>query len=230
MKLATPLSIAQSQRSHTLFVLSNPVPGKQEPFLAWYGGSYLRAIFEDRLVLAAKHFEQHEVDITLGRHPRLPYRHLAIYELALDGAEQADGLCRKIAAMHEEEESAETPALWLYYPICERVGREPSKRSLLTIAFANGLANRQTEFEEWYTTRHIRHALKIPALTSGQCFRPTGFQHAGPFPISFDVIAVYDQEGEPESIIESFELLPPEALSFPTLDVHRFAESVYRAI
>jgi hypothetical protein len=46
----------------------------------------------------------------------------------------------------------------------------------------------------------------------------------------FSAIAVYEQEGSPQSIIESFKVIPPETFDFPTLDLARFSESVYRRL
>jgi hypothetical protein len=103
---------------------------------------------------------------------------------------------------------------------------------MLTIAFANGVPGQETEFREWYATRHIRHALKIPALVSGQCFERTKFQRPGTVEASFSMIAIYEQEGTPEAILDGFALLPDGALHFPMLDrsPFRFAEVVYRPV
>lgn len=103
---------------------------------------------------------------------------------------------------------------------------------MLTLAFANGTPGQETEFREWYATRHIRHALNIPALVSGQCFERTQFQMPGAMNACFATIAVYEQEGSPESIIASFLSLPEGTLRFPMLDRSpgRFAEWSYRSL
>jgi hypothetical protein len=48
--------------------------------------------------------------------------------------------------------------------------------------------------------------------------------------VIFSTIAVYEQVGSPESMIESFATIPKGTLDFPTLDTSRFAESVYRPL
>jgi hypothetical protein len=229
-----PLMHLLRQRSHLLFVLSCCDEQNVSEFLRWYQGEYRDAIFNTPRVISAQHYEQHEIDITKGGMARLPFKYLGIYELSLDGAEEASDVINRVATLHREQHVAKQPATWLYYPMSERVGCDPTVRpSMLTIAFANSVPGHGDEFREWYATRHIRHALKVPALVSGQCYARTQFQQPGARKCSFEVIAVYEQDGTPESIIASFAMLPPEALRFPTLDVAtsgRFAEWVYRPI
>lgn len=225
------LALLQKQRSHVLFILSNPTVGQEVPFLEWYQGAYRLAVVESAGVLSVQHYERHEVDVTCGRYAPLPFQYLGLYELSLDGAEAAAGLIERIALLHAEQTAADAPATWLYYPACEKVGRAPAaKPSMLAVAFANGLPEQEREFREWYATRHIRHALNIKALVSGQCFERTSFQNPGALDASFSTIAIYEQEGTPESIIENFGSLPKEALHFPMLDRSRFSEWVYRPL
>jgi hypothetical protein len=101
---------------------------------------------------------------------------------------------------------------------------------MLTLAFANGFADSEGEFREWYATRHIRHALNIPVLVSGQTFERTQFQRPGVLEAGFATIAVYEQVGPPEVILESFATLPEETFHFPSMDMSRFAEGVYRPV
>ncbi len=223
--------ILNTQRSHILLVLSNPRPGAEERFRSWYLGPYRAGMAQLPGVLAGQQYEPHEVDVSNGRYPGLPYRYLALYELSLDGAQGAALTINRIAELHRAEKSAAAPASWLYFPVSERVGRSPGVRpSLLTIAFANPIAGRELEFREWYTTRHIRHALSIPQLVSGQCFERAQFQKPGAAEPGYSIIAVYEQEGEPEDMLQSIAALPPEALHFPAMDLSRFAEWVYRPL
>jgi len=228
-----PLKLLNEQRSHVLLVLSAPRAGQEREFLMWYMGEYREAISGAAQVLSAQHYEQHEIDLTGGRFAGFPFKYLAVYELSLDGAEQAQSVIERIIALHRVQGAAKDPATWLYYPMCEKVGRPPATRpSMLTIAFANAVPRREAEFREWYPTRHIRHALKVPALVSGQCFARTSFQRTGAVECMFEIIAIYEQEGTPESMLESFAALPEGALSFPAMDSApgRFAEWVYRPI
>jgi len=223
--------LLRSQRSHVLFVLSASTPDGQQRFLRWYQDRYRLRIANVPGILSVQHYVQHDVDITQGQFERLPLPYLGVYELCLDGAPEAQDLITEISRLHREEESARLPATWLYYPVSEPVGRPPiSRPSLLTLAFANALSGREDEFREWYATRHIRHALHIDALVSGQCFERTQFQDPGALEARFQTIAVYEQEGSPESIIESMRFLPEELFPFPMIDLSRFAESVYRPL
>jgi hypothetical protein len=227
----SPLLLIKKQRSHVLFVLSNPKAGQEPAFLGWYEGAYRQALSKHPEVLSARHYVRHEVDITQGRFAPLPLRYLALYEISLDGAEAASSLIERVTELHREHPAAEAPATWLYYPSSEKVGRAPAKTpSMLTLAFANGTPGQDAQFREWYATRHTRHALNIAALVSGQCFERTQFQRPGALDASFSTIAIYEQEGTPESIIESFLSLPAATFDFPTLDLSRFAEAVYRPV
>ena len=221
------------QRSHILLVLSQPQQGREPDFLDWYKGDYLHAIANQEKVLSVQHFEPHEVDITKGKHKPLPYPYLSLIELSLDGAEQACDLIQRITALHQAQPTANEPATWLYFTTSEKVGRAPNTTaSLMTMAFANPLPGKEIEFREWYSTRHIRHALNVPALVSGQCFELTEFQQTGALAADFSLIAIYEQEGTPQDIMDSFADIPLGTLSFPALDTTpgRFAEWVYRPV
>ncbi len=227
----TPLELLKTQRSHNLFVLSNAYSGQENAFCSWYQGDYLKEVLETERVLHVQHYEQHEVDITRGRHKPIPYHYLSIVELSLDGAEEAEELIKKIRGMHQEQGSAQEPTTWLYYPVSEQVGRPvKNKPSMLTLAFANAISGTELEFREWYATRHIRHALNVTPLVAGQCFELTQYQSTGPMGAIYNTIAVYEQDGTPEDIIESFATIKKGTLAFPSLDVSRFAEWVYRPI
>jgi hypothetical protein len=224
------LELLTAQPSHVLFVLSNPSAG-DAAFLEWYQGPYRDAVAAMPGVLSVQHYRRHEVDVTRGHFARPPFRYLGLYELSLDGAEAAGDVIETIRSSHQRHAVAEPPATWLYYPAGEKVGRSPAALpSLLTIAFANAVPGKEHEFREWYATRHIRHALHIPALVSGRCLERTVFQRPGAAAAAFSTIAVYEQVGSPESMIESFAAIPKGTLDFPALDTSRFAESVYRPL
>ena len=232
------IEVASKQPSHTLFVLSNGVSGCEGAFLKWYKQNYHQTIAEVEYVLSAQHFERHEIDIMNGAFPPPNYQYVGIYELCLDGAEQAQELISFIRDAHQQESSADTPATWLYYPVSEKVGR-PAQISnpMVTLAFANAIPNSEDEFREWYCTRHLRHALHIPVFVNGQCFGPTDFQDVGSMEPNASLIAFYEWEGGPQdyfdylnSVSEEVGEKLTEMLKFPTLDMARFGESVYRPI
>jgi hypothetical protein len=228
---ARPLELLKEQRSHVLVVLSNPKVGSEGNFRSWYLGSYQQQVLGLTFVLSGQQYEPHELDVSRGKYPGLPFRYLALYELSVDGAQAACGVIERISEVHDREASAASPATWVYYPVSERVGRSPAVRpSLLTLAFANAVPGQEGEFREWYVTRHIRHALNIPALVSGQCLERTQFQRPGALAADYSMVAVYEQEGTPEEMMTSFGSLPPGTLDFPAMDLTRFAEWVYRPL
>jgi hypothetical protein len=227
----SPLQILQHQRSHVLLVLSDEQEGEREAFLSWYRGAYREEVARSAGVVGVGHYEQHEIDITAGQSPRPPCHYLGIYELSVDGAEGARELIERVSQLHQEQAAAQPPATWLYYPVSEKVGRASGgSAGLLTLAFANAVEGREAEFREWYSTRHIRHALNVPALVSGQCYERTQFQQPGALRASFSMIALYEQEGTPQSMLESFATLPESTFAFPAMDLSRFAEAVYRPV
>ena len=230
--MKTAQEILHGQRSHILLVLSRPAEGAaEETFRSWYSGPYREAVLRLPDVLSGQQYEPHEVDVSSGRYPGLSYRYLGLYQLSLDGAQAAAQTVARIAQLHRAEKSARAPATWLYYPASERVGRSPGANpSLLTIAFANPVIRRETEFREWYATRHIRHALDIPQLVSGQCFELTQFQDPGAAEPCYSMIAIYEQEGTPQDMAASIAALPAGRLDFPAMDLGRFAEWVYRPL
>jgi hypothetical protein len=227
----SPLELLKQQCSHVLLVLSNAQAGQQAEFLKWCLGVYSEAVRSCPGVLSVRHYEQHEVDVSKGYFPRLSFQYLTVCELSLDGAEGAKDLIERIMALYGAQAAAIAPAMWLYYPISEKVGRPAAVQpSLVTIAFANGLAGHEAEFREWYVTCHIRHALKIPALVSGQCFERTRFQQPGALDAIFAMIAMYEQEEGPEALMAGIASVPDGALNFPTMDWSRFTEWVYRPL
>jgi hypothetical protein len=229
----SPRELLIEQRSHLLVVLSQPRPSAESAFRLWYLEECRGAVAGHAAVLHAQQYEQDEVDVTKGGWPRLPYRYLMLVDISVDGAEAAGPLIDLVSLLHSREKSAEASATWLYYPAGEKVGRSArSSPSLLTVAFANGLPGQEGAFREWYATRHIRHALHIDALVSGQCFERTQFQKAGALRAEFSTIAIYEQEGTPEAMLESMASIRPGTMKFPTLDLDRsrFSESIYRPV
>lgn len=222
-------ALLAQQRSHVLFVLGNSQRSRDREFRKWYLGDFQRSVLKLAEVLRGEQYETHEVDVSGGKYPGLPYQFLGIYDVSVDGASSASGILDHIKSLHAREPSAQPPAVWLYYPVSEAVGRPAVPQpSLLTVAFVNCIPGREDEFREWYATRHIRHALQIPELVSGQCFGRTEFQSPGAMNADFSMIAVYEQEGSPQEMRRSFETIPTGALDFPAMDLKNFAEWVYQ--
>lgn len=226
-----PLTLIKKQRSHLLLVFSNAIRDKRAQYYEWSMCVFRENLATYGQVLSINLLEKHEIDVTEGAYQEIPYEYLTIIELSLDGAFQAQELIKVIRQLHREGYSEGTPVTCLYYPTSERVGRSAHiDNTMLTIAFANPVLGSESEFHEWYCTRHIRHALNVPQLVSGQCFQRTSYQEPQAKTINYSLIAIYEQEGTPEEMIESFELLPEEILNFPALDLVNFSEWVYRKI
>ena len=229
----TPQEFAGQQRSHVLFVLSNALKGHEVQLEQWYQGTYKSEILKMTGLLGVRHYKQEEIDLMGGHYPIIPFKYLGIHDICIDGGQAAEVIIDRITEMHTLNRSSFNVATWLYFPICEKVGRSPRiPRSGVTLAFANGLPGRELEFREWYVTRHIRHALNIAAFVSGQCFERSLFQKTGTLESGFALIAMYEQEGSADSILESIAALPPNTFEFPAIDEERtrFSESAYRAI
>ena len=229
---ATALACAKKQRSHILFVFSNALDKQAEEFLQWYIGDFVDISRKLNHVLSIQYFERHEVDITEGNFPTPDYDYLGIYELSLDGSDEAKNIIAEIIESHDSEGSAGTPACWLYHPVSEKIGRLPQiSCPMLTVAFTSSVKGSDKEFREWYCTRHIRHALNVPVLVSGQCFELAGFQSPGSSEPIYSIVAIYEQEGTPEEFLDNLKSLPQEMFEFPSsLDASRFAEGTYRPI
>jgi hypothetical protein len=225
------LEILTRQRSHILLVLSNVAPGEDEQaFVTWYNGVCRRAILAQPGVLSASHYVQDDVDLTGGRRPPPPFRYLAIYELSIDGAEQAEAVISAVHTLYRSCVYAAAPATWVYYPIGEQVGLSRPGSGMITVLFANGMPGSDDEFREWCVTRHIRQALNIPVLVSGQCFERARFQRPGAADAGFHIIVLHEQIGSSEALVEAVNSLAPGAMDFPTLDPTRFGEAAYRLL
>lgn len=229
----TPQCIqAKKQRSHILFVLSNPINNQENKFRHWYNNTYMANILQLSHVISIQHFQKHKVDITMGHFPSPPFRYVGIYELCLDGADQAGEVIDQIFLMFQEESSADKPVAWLYYPISEKVGytTHSLENPSLILAFSNAIPGKEMEFREWYSTRHLRHALYVPIIISGQCFESTIYQHSDSDQAPYNIIAIYEIDGTAQDFLNYRESIPQEVAEifhFPSLDISRFGESVY---
>jgi len=229
--IPTALDVSRRQRSHVLLAWSEARAGCEVDFLGWYQSVYRHAVAQLPGILRSQHYERHEVDITSGLYEPVPFRYLGIHDLAVDGARSASRVIDSIDALHRAQGAAQPSATWLYYPASEKVGLgSQSAGSLRTLAFANALPGREAEFREWYATQHLRHALNIPVLVSGQCLERCTYQKPGALEPSFSLIAIYEQDGTPEEFLAAAAAFPEETFEFPSMDWTRFAEAVYRPL
>lgn len=218
------------QRSHLILVLSEPRSGEEAAFEAWYIGGLREHLASDSRVLAVRPYRQDEVDVTHGRYPLPRFRHLSLVEVSVDGGEDADDLLISIATAHRQSGVALEPATWLYHPISETAGADAPGAPGIVVAFANGIDGREAEFREWYSTRHIRHALYIPVLVSGQCFERSGHQRPGSAAADYQIVAVYASRSTAAEFLDAIDGVDHGLLAFPAMDTVRFAEAAFRLL
>ena len=230
-------ALADKQRSHTLLVFCNAATNKTDQFSSWFKTDCQQAIATFSEVLSVRHYKEYPFTI-IERYKPIGFEYLSIIQLNLDGAEDVSELIDQINTLCQNEPSAGNHATWLYYPVSEKVGCNrdvpyPSS-PIITIAFANPVTGREAEFQEWYGTQHIRHALVIPALISGQLFELTGFQPGGAREPSFQAIAIYEQDDTPENMVASYPSIDPVKAAkvkfSPSGDLTRFTEWAYQAL
>lgn len=230
-------ALAKQQRSHTLLVFCKTTDEKTETFLNWFKTDCLHTVAGFNKVLSARHYQEYPFNLS-GNYKPIGFDYLGIYQLSLDGAEDANELINQINALYQNESSTGDIATWLYFPVTEKIGcnhTTPSPSTpIITIAFANAVKGRDAEFREWYTTEHLRHALLIPALISSQRFELSRCQTPGAMAPDYETIAIYEQDDTPENMIKSAELIDPAKLPevwwSPSGDLERFTEWAYQAL
>lgn len=226
-----PLTLIKTQRSHNLCVFSNAVAGQKDEFLKWFKEDALKTVVDQNVVMSGRHFERKDYDITGGTSIPCDYDYIGLYELVLDGAHEAEPLLDTIFDLYRSQTFTAEPAVWLYYTVTEKTGRAPlsTKPPFMSLAFANPVKGQEAVFREWYSTEHIRHALKIPTYVGSQRFELTDFQKSGSMVPGYESMTVYEQEGTIEDIIERLPELEPNAApaSRDVMDFDRFAEWVY---
>ena len=145
-------AIAKQQRSHTLLVFCKTTDEKKETFLNWFKTDCLQTVAGFNKVLSARHYQEYPFNLS-GNYKPIGFDYLGMYQLILDGAEEASELIDQINALYKNESSAGDVATWLYFPVSEKIGfnranTSPST-SFITIAFANAVKGRDVEFREW---------------------------------------------------------------------------------
>lgn len=228
-----PVALANQQRTHNLYIFSNAKSDKDEAFRVWYLEECLQAIFRLDGVLSCQLFERQDYDISDGISIDCDFDFVTVCELGLDGAEQAAPTMDNIVKLFRAGRLAQEPALWLFYPVSEKVGRPPDYSPFISLAFAAPVKGLEAEFREWYSTGHIRHALNIPTYVSSQRFELTEFQQPGAAAASYESLAVYEQEGCIDDIVNGLGEAGLAGLGCLTpsknsaMDLERFAEWVF---
>ena len=103
-------------------------------------------------VLAAKYYKQEALKFNDVIKPVGSY-YLGIYQLRLDGAEEAGELIGQINTIYQCEHGASDIDTWLYYPTSEKQGCNSSvsipESPYIVVAFASAVKGREAEFPEW---------------------------------------------------------------------------------
>lgn len=221
---------ALSQRSHTLLVFSNAPKVEKKNYEVWLKSDAWTEFSHNKKVLSVKSYRQHPMDF--GGYEPIGFNYLTLVQLSLNGAEDVVSVLDKLHTIFNEVSGSQSVATWLYYPVSEKVGlRRNTDAPYLTIAFANAVEGMEAEFREWYSSQHIRHALIIPALVSGQCFELTAYQASVGVESCYQTIAIYEQDSTPQEMIDSFLNIEPEELKWSRSgDLKRFTEWAYEAI
>jgi len=221
------LDLVKRQRNFILLVLSNPAEGQGEAYKAWFTGPFRALLVAREEVLRARLYQADSVDITIGRFPALPMKHLALLDVSVDHADLAESLIDAIQGAHSKEASAKEAATWLYYPASEKYGLDRGDAlTTMAVHYTNPVVGRETEFYEWFVTRMVPHAPIFAPLVSGQRFERTMFQKPGALAADYQTVGLYEQLGPSEQLIESFQK-PPTGPNFDALDVERFTETSY---
>src|SRR4029077_19321549 len=104
-----PLELLKEQRSHVRLVLSNPKAGSERIFRSWYLESFQQEVLDLGVMLSGQQYEPHELDVSRGKYPGLPFRYLGLYDLSVDGAQATMRVIERITELHRRETSAEAP-------------------------------------------------------------------------------------------------------------------------
>lgn len=104
------LDMIKRQRNFILLALSNPAEGQDEAYKTWFTGPLRAQLLAREDVLRARFYQADSVDITMGRFPALPMKHLAILDISVDHTELAESLIDAIQDAHANEGSAKEVA------------------------------------------------------------------------------------------------------------------------
>lgn len=220
--------VMTSQTSYLLLVLGNPKEGQEQDFLAWFRDDFRRGLERQGRVIRARTYERDKVDVTWGRFPLVPMQYLALVEIGGDGPEDPHNVISFAQTQFAEQASADTVATWLYYPVSEKYGIDRGAvPTTMMIHYTNPVAGMEAEYAEWFNTRLLRHAAVFDPLVSAQRFERSQYQNFGALEPTYQTVALYDQAGPSEQLIEAFKNPPSNLPDMVSLDNERFSEAAY---
>jgi hypothetical protein len=220
--------VRTSQPSYLLMVLGNAAAGKEGDFVAWFKSCFGNSLQDLPAVLRARTYQKDAIDVTWGRFRQIPMKYLALVLVLGDGPEDADGVRSFAQEAFAKEGSAGEVAIWLYYPVSERYGIDRGNiPTTVMIHYTNPVSGMEDEYSEWFNTRLLRHAAVFDPLVSGQRFERSLYQKPGALEPKYRTVALYDQAGSSERLIESFKNPPPDLMDMVSLDNESFTEAAY---
>ena len=220
--------VSSSQPSFLLLVLGNAKEGHQGDFTAWFKGAFRDQMQREKRVIRARTFTRDGVDITWGRFPLVPMQYLALIDIGGQGPEEAHAVIASAQDHFAKQSSAAEVATWLYYPVSPKYGIDRGAiPTTVMIHYTNAVPGMEIEYNEWFNTRLLRHAAVFDPLVSGQRFERSLYQNFGALEPTYQTVALYDQAGSSERLMEAFKNPPPDLLDMVSLDNERFSEAAY---
>lgn len=104
-----------------LFAFTNPVPGRDDEFNAWYNDVHLPDVLKLPGVQAAQRFRLSNVQLRAGQQP---YSYMAVYEIEIDDLNVTLAKLREVSgteAMPLSPALQDQRMVWIYEPITGRV-------------------------------------------------------------------------------------------------------------
>lgn len=197
---------------HLFLALTNPVPGREADYNAWYDKVHLREIVDySHGMLGARRFKLSD-DQRPGQEPA-PWGYVAAYDMEVDD----------VAAYFAKPLKDDAPTLepftgiiaedftgWLYTPIGPRYSRPgvASQRlpgeGFLFFALTNAAEGREDDFNAWYDDYHLREVVeRIPCFMAGQRYRLADEQHSRWPRSPWKYLAIYEVQAESAAAIHA---------------------------
>lgn len=183
-----------STASHRLLVLSNPAPGKEREYNAWYE-EHMDLVLTVPGIDAAQRFRFSDDQFPADLIPPSDHRFLAIYEVSADPAAVIEALMAPEMADVPEVFDRASERAWWYTAIGDIAGAPQENPATKLAVFSNPASlELDGELNQWYDN-HLADVLAIGAgAVSAQRFRLSDQQfpaEATP-PSSHRYLALYD--------------------------------------
>jgi hypothetical protein len=191
---------------HLTLVFTNPSPGREEDYHAWYQRHLHEVLANHPGYMSAERFRRSD-------HQRAtaipcPWAYLALYEIETDdiAATQRAADAFKAAGGFTSHDGALAgdQAVWTYTeygPKLHETAEASARKTALGsgrnvfLALTNPAEGREADFHLWYEA-HVPEILdNYPGLTTGQLLRAASVQRAGSS-LTWEYLAIYDLEAD----------------------------------